>query len=63
MYQTSKSLLASWTFWFGVCQIALAGVGYLSGLMEPMESFTLFTTGAGSIGLRLKTTAQIGSIT
>lgn len=63
MYSESKTLIASWTFWFGFCQIALAGVGFLSGLMESMEAFTLLTTGLATIGLRLKTATPIGSIT
>lgn len=60
--QNSKALLSSWTFWFGALQIALAAVGWFSGLMDQSSAATLFTTGISTIGLRLKTTQPIGSI-
>lgn len=58
----TKSLFASWTFWFGFLQIVLGVVGYLSGLMEHMQAVTLIGTGIASIGLRLKTTQPITSV-
>lgn len=58
----TKTLVSSWTFWFGLAQIALGGIGYLSALMEPMEAIALMTTGLGAIGLRLKTDKPIGSV-
>lgn len=60
--ETAKTLVTSWTFWFGALQIALAGVGYMSGLMDPQACLALFLTGSGSVGLRFKTTAPIGGI-
>jgi hypothetical protein len=41
----------------------LAGVGFLSGLMEQDQAFTLLMTGLGTIGFRLKTAKPIESIT
>ena len=58
----TKSLLSSWTFWFGALQIALGAVGYFSGLMANDTAFSLITTGAGTIGFRLKTSQPIGGI-
>jgi hypothetical protein len=60
--ESPKALVQSWTFWFGALQIALAAVGYVSGLMDPQAAFALFVTGAGSIGLRIKTQAPISGI-
>lgn len=54
-----KHFYLSWTFWFGVTQIAMAGVGYLSGLMDPQACLALAITGATSIGLRAKTSKAI----
>lgn len=56
----SKTLITSWTFWFGLCQIALGVVGMVSGLLDQQAAFTLIVTGFGSIGLRLKTTQPVG---
>ena len=57
-----KALITSWTFWFGALQIALAGVGFFSGIMTTQEASTLFVTGITSIGLRAKTSEPVGSI-
>lgn len=57
-----KILIKSWTFWFGVSQIALALFGFLSGNMDQQTAFTLLVTGFSTIGLRLKTTQPIGSV-
>lgn len=58
-----KALVSSWTFWFGLLQVLLGGVGLVSGLMDQQTSFALIITGMGAIGLRLKTEAPIGAIT
>ena len=58
-----KSLIESWTFWFGAAQILLGGIGLLSGLMDQSAAFALLTTGVGTIGFRLKTTQPITSVT
>ena len=55
----AKSLFKSWTFWFGAIQIALGGVGLVSGLMNQEAAFALIATGFGSIGLRMKTTQPV----
>lgn len=62
MYVQAKSLVTSWTFWFGALQIALGAVGYVSGLMDHSTALTLMGTGIGTIGFRFKTTAPIGGI-
>lgn len=49
----------SWTIWFGILQIALGAVGYISGMMSQAEALTLITTGAGTVGLRFKTTQPL----
>ena len=54
-----KSILQSWTIWFGLLQIALGVVGLVSGLAEPEASKALILTGVGTIGLRLKTTQPV----
>lgn len=56
----TKSIFASWTIWFGILQIALGGVGLISGLMEQAEAFTLMITGLGTVGFRFKTTQPLG---
>lgn len=55
----TKNIFASWTIWFGLLQLALGGVGYISGLMSPTEALTLITTGAGTVGFRFKTSLPI----
>lgn len=55
----SKSIFKSWTIWFGLAQLLLGGIGWISGLMDHGEALTLITTGAGTIGLRFKTTTPI----
>lgn len=59
---TPKALIASWTFWFGLLQVLLGAVGWLSGLMQTTEALTLVTTGIGTIGLRVKTTQPVSGI-
>jgi len=54
-----KSVFASWTIWFGILQLLLGGVGWISGLMGQGEALTLITTGLGTIGFRFKTTQPI----
>lgn len=54
-----KSIFSSWTFWFGVAQIAYGVVGYFSGNLDQASAWTLVTTGAGTIGLRFKTSQPI----
>lgn len=58
----SKPLLYSWSFWFGLLQILLGGVGFLSGKMGQAEALGLLGLGVTNIGLRAKTTQPIGSI-
>ncbi len=58
----SKTLITSWTFWFGLLQIALAIVGWVSGLMDQQAALALFGTGIGTVGFRLKTSQPIGSV-
>lgn len=55
----SKSIFASWTIWFGICQILLGAVGFLSGKMDHQASLDLIVTGAGTIGFRFKTSQPI----
>ncbi len=55
----TKSVFTSWTIWFGILQLALGAVGFFSGLMGQAEALGLITTGAGTIGLRFKTTTPI----
>ena len=54
-----KSIFASWTIWFGILQVLLGGVGLFSGNIGQTESFTLITTGLGTIGLRIKTVKPV----
>lgn len=58
----TKSLVTSWTFWFGIAQVALGAIGYVSGLMDPSTASALVLTGIGTIGFRLKTTQPIGGV-
>lgn len=58
-----KSLIESWTFWFGLAQLFLGGIGLISGLMDSTAAFALITTGIGTIGFRLKTNGPITSVT
>lgn len=58
-----KSFFSSWTMWFGMLQIGLGVVGMMSGLMDGQAALTLIMTGAGSIGLRFKTSQPIGTPT
>lgn len=58
----AKTLVSSWTFWFGFLQILLAAVGYLGQIMDEQAALALFITGWTSIGLRLKTTKPVGGI-
>lgn len=60
--QNTKTLVQSWTFWFGVAQILCAGFGFLSGGMDQNAALTLLSTGIGTIGLRLKTSAPVSGI-
>jgi len=55
----SKNILTSWTFWFGLLQVALGAVGLVSGLMDSAQAYTLIMTGAGAIGLRIKTSGPV----
>lgn len=55
----SKNIFVSWTFWFGLAQILSAVFGYMSGAMDSNMALTLFGTGIGSIGLRIKTTQPV----
>ena len=59
--EQTKTLVSSWTFWFGALQIALAVVGFLSGQMDQGAALTLATTGATTIGLRLKTSQPLSA--
>ena len=54
-----KSIFASWTIWFDILQVLLGGVGLFSGNIGQTESFTLITTGLGTIGLRIKTVKPV----
>lgn len=54
-----KNIFASWTVWFGVLQIALAGVGFMSNMMDSAQASTLAITGLGTLGFRFKTTDPI----
>lgn len=51
----TKSIFVSYTFWFGFLQLALGVVGFISGMLSTNEAFGLIVTGAGTIGLRIKT--------
>ena len=55
-----KSLFASKTIWFGILQVIFAGVGYFTGWIDTVTATTLFVTGLGTLGLRLKTSQPIG---
>lgn len=54
-----KSVLSSWTIWFGIAQIVYGIFGYFSGNLDQGTAWTLATTGAGTIGLRFKTSQPI----
>lgn len=54
-----KNIFTSWTFYFGLLQIALGVVGSISGLADNGESWTLVITGLASIGFRLKTNGPV----
>lgn len=54
-----KSILKSWTFWFGLVQVVYGGVGFLAGQIDGQSAMTLVITGLGTIGLRLKTTVPV----
>lgn len=51
----TKSLLTSKTFYFGLAQMLLGLVGFITGLMGSTEATTLILTGVGTIGFRLST--------
>ena len=55
----TKSIFSSWTIWFGLAQLALGIIGWISGLMENTEALTLITTGIRTIGFRFKTKEPI----
>lgn len=54
-----KNIFTSKTIWFGIAQVVFAGVGYFTGWIDNSTVYTLFVTGLGSIGLRLKTSQPI----
>lgn len=54
-----KYIFTSWTFWFSFAQILYGVVGWFSGSLDQGTALTLFTTGAGGIGLRFKTTSPV----
>jgi len=54
-----KSIFSSWTIWFGIAQVLYGVFGYFSGQLDHNTAYTLVTTGAGTIGLRFKTTKPI----
>lgn len=54
-----KNIFASWTIWYGLLQLSLGAVGYVSGLMDHSASVSLMLTGLGTIGFRLKTSQPI----
>jgi hypothetical protein len=54
-----KTALTSKTIWFGILQIVFAGVGFLFGFIDTDLASALAITGAGTIGLRFKTTQPI----
>lgn len=58
-YKTMKSIFASKTFWFGIAQIVFGGIGYFTGWVDTGTATGLVITGAGSIGLRFKTTTGV----
>lgn len=58
-----KTLITSWTFWFGIAQILLAFIGFFGGQMDQNSALTLAMTGLGTIGFRLKTSQPISSVT
>jgi len=55
-----KSLLQSKTFWFGITQLVIGGVGFFTGILDQQTSSTLMITGLGTIGFRIKTSQPIG---
>lgn len=57
--QNAKSILSSWTFWFGLAQVLYGGFGVLSGNLDQAQSWTLIVTGLSSIGLRIKTVQPV----
>lgn len=57
-----KALIASSTFWFGVAQIAVGGLGLFFGILDQQLAMGLIVTGLGTIGFRLPTSRPIGSI-
>lgn len=54
-----KTFFTSKTMWFGILQLAFAGVGLLFGWIDSQTASALALTGAASIGLRFKTTGPI----
>lgn len=54
-----KSILSSWTVWFGIFQVLSGVFGLLSHQMDSAQAQTLIVTGIGTIGFRFKTTEPI----
>lgn len=55
----TKSIFASYTIWFGLLQMAYSIVGGLSGSLDSGTVQALFTSGLGTVLLRLKTREPI----
>lgn len=54
-----KTIFTSKVIWFGIAQIAFGAIGYFTGWVSPDVATSLVITGAGSIGLRFKTSQPI----
>lgn len=59
----AKHFLTSWTIWFGILQVLLGGVGFISGQMNTEAALALVSTGIGTIGFRIKTTQPVTTST
>lgn len=55
----TKFILSSWTFWFGVAQIAVGVFGALSKNLDQQAAYAMIVTGLGTIGFRFKTEGPV----
>lgn len=54
-----KLILSSWTFWFGIAQIATGVFGAIAKSIDQQTAWTLIVTGLGTVGFRFKTDGPV----